>query len=91
MSTTLQFFLVLACGDFPIVANSRHISTATPWLPGSKVTYSCNVGYEFKFRFKSDNSSTIECVVDTEKKTAEWSDSTNIFCTLGMIVSSIEH
>ena len=72
---------MLHCGDFPIVANGTNSSTAaTPWLPGSKVTYSCNVGHEFK----SGISPTIECVVNTEKKTAEWSDSTNISCSAGM-------
>ena len=78
---SILHIVVLHCGDFPIVADGRNSSTAvTPWLPSSKVTYSCNVGHEFK----NSISSTIECVIDTEKKTAEWSDSTNIICSAGM-------
>ena len=78
---SILHIIVLHCGDFPIVANGRNSSTAaTPWLPSSKVTYSCDVGHVFK----NNISSTIECVIDTEKKTAEWSDSTNIICSAGM-------
>ena len=73
--------IVLHCGDFPIVANGRNSSTAaTPWLPSSKVTYSCDEGY----KLNSDISPTIECQIDTVKKTAEWSDSTNILCRPGL-------
>ena len=79
---SILHIIVLHCGDFPIVANGRNSSTAaTPWLPSSKVTYSCDVG----FKFDSDSLSAIECVIDTEKKTAEWRDSTNIICTAGML------
>ena len=78
---SILHIVVLHCGDFPIVANGRNSSTdATPWLPGSKVTYSCDTGY----MLKTDGLSTIECVINGEKKTAEWSDSTNIICSAGM-------
>ena len=76
---SILHIVVLHCGDLPVIANGRNSSTAaTPWLPGSKVTYGCNRG------FKNDGLSTIECLVNREKKTAEWSGSTNIICSAGM-------
>ena len=78
---SILHIVVLHCGDFPIVADGRNSSTAvTPWLPSSKVTYSCNEGY----KLNSDIAPTIECQIDTEKKTAEWSGSTNTLCRPGM-------
>ena len=78
---SILHIVVLHCEDFPIIATGRNSSTdATPWLPSSKVTYSCNEGY----KIKSDISPTIECQIDTVKKTAEWSDSTNILCRPGL-------
>ena len=78
---SILHIVVLHCGDLPVIANGRNSSTAaTPWLPGSKVTYSCDIG----FKFKNDGLSTIECRVNSEKKTAEWSRSINIICSAGM-------
>ena len=73
--------VVLVCEDLPHVSTATPSPPSTPWLPGTQVTYRCNVGYWLS---PGNFSSSIKCQLMGESKTV-WSSSSHIQCIPGNV------